>query len=770
MKQRFWKFMALLLVTALLAGCGAAPEGPGTKAPESTGSAAETSQAEGTDSGSSEGTADTAEPSAAPEDESGPVKPADFGEENGLWTFSEGGVTVLLDPDTGFVTGLRSAEDEIRFGRLLIDAGVQEESLFFQLGYKDMSPLATYELPLFYPRMRDLPDYRFEALTRTADGFDVVLRQGEVRLCYHYSLLPDALALTAELMTDSAEPLYVNGVGFVLQGLEDFDLSESTYEFPGCTPAGRRSYASSMRYRATSADYSAPVIQIRSSEDCVNLLFVDEVEKWTTGAYFDEKDRPCGGFMAAAEGTIDAAHSMTVGTLYLPLHKPEADPYDEVAAFWTLLGYHTPSVTSEMAQPYAVYSAHPYGTMDTGYFNRLTLDEYAEQMDAVAAMGFDAVWLLPVFKHTGDNVYEPIDQAVIDKRYGGEEAAKVFIDRAHELGLSVLFDFVPHGPRPHYAFAKEHDEWIAKDRDGNNRIEWGCVSFDYNHPDYYDYNRDLAAMYARDFGLDGGRIDCSMGGLPDWQSSEGLRASAAGLMAGKNVVKALREGFLEASGRALLLPENFHPSPAYAEVTDVFYDMPLYRCLFDLNHSGCSEAEFTAELTQFLEAEHRTSVPGQLKLRFLGNHDTVSWTFDAARAQKVYGTEKAKALWMLMAFIDGTAFIYQGDEDPAAYHLKGENLEGFFTELIGAKKTWLPHSLDTEYLRTGSPVFAFYRIDREEGVSRLVLINLSSDPQEYSLPESAEALKTFGECTADGAALTLAPYAGGIWEVPVPEK
>ena len=744
---------ALLALCLLLTGCGKAPAAPSESASES-------------EAGSTEQTAVT--PSSAPESEAGPVRPADFAEENGAWTLTQNGVTVFLDPLSGFVTGLRSEADEIRFGRLLVDAGVQEEALFSQLGYKDMSGLATYELPLFYPRMRELPAYQVEAVTRTEAGFDVLLRREAVSLCYHYAILPDALALTAELLTDSAEPLYVNGVGFLLQGLEGFELTTSTYEFPGSTPAGRRAYASSMRYKATSADYSAPVIQIRSDEDCVNLLFVDEVEKWTSGAYFDEADRPCGGFMAAAEGTIDKTHSMTVGTFYLPLHQAETDPYDEVSAFWAALGYHTPEA-SEKSQPYAIYSGHPYGTMDTGYFNRWTLDEYAAHMDAVADMGFDAIWLLPVFKHTGDNVYEPIDQAVIDNRYGGEEAAKSFIRRAHELGLSVLFDFVPHGPRPHYSFAKEHDAWISKDKEGNNRIEWGCVSFDYNHPDYYAYNQALAAMYAADFGLDGGRIDCSMGGLPDWRSSEGLRASAAGLMAGKNVVRALREGFLSESDEVLLLPENFHPSPAYAEVTDVFYDMALYRCLYDLNHSGCSEEEFTAGLTQYLEAEHRTSVAGQLKLRFLGNHDTVSWTFDAARAQTVYGTDKAKALWMLMAWIDGTAFIYQGDEDPAAYRLKGENLEAFFTEIIDAKKTWLPHSLDTEYLRTESPVFAFYRIDRENGVCRLVLINLSAKSQTYSLPESAEERESLGEIMAEGTEIVLSPYAGGIWEVPLPQ-
>ena len=398
--------------------------------------------------------------------------------------------------------------------------------------------------------------------------------------------------------------------------------------------------------------------------------------------------------------------------------------------------------------------------MDTGYFNRLTLAEYAQTIDSVADMGFDAMWLLPVFAHSGDNVYEPTDQGIIDKRYGGEQEAAVFIDRAHTLGMKVLFDFVPHGPRPVYSFAKEHEDWVSKKKDGSLQIEWECVSMDYNNPDYAAYNQALAAYYAKDLGLDGARIDCSMGGLPNWDNAQGLRASAAGLQAGVTVVSSLREGFKEGGADVLLLPENFHPSPAYASVTDVFYDMPLYRCLYDLNQRGLSGREYAAAVTEFLNAEHQSSVSGQLKLRFLGNHDTVTWTFDAQRAQTLYGTEKAKALWMMLGWIDGVLYIYQGDEDPATYHLEGENLEAFFTDLIAAKREYLPNTLDTEYLQTGSAVFACRRFD--ENTSRLVLVNLSDAETTYTLSASASVLTALGGVTLTGDTVTLSPYSGTI--------
>ena len=677
---------------------------------------------------------------------------------DGIASFTRNGLTASVDLSTGFLKSVRTPYDELLFDRTCVDVGIDGASLLNQLGYMDMGGLATYELPMLYPRMKPVTESAPPILEQIADGFSVRLVYDALSIQYHYTLLDQALALSVTLSVADDRQHEINGVGFLTCGIQGFDLSEATFEFPGSTPSGRLAYKSRMRYRAESADYSAPVVQLRDSGRVSNILFVDETEKWTTASWSDENQHLCVGFLAACEGYLTVDRPMEIGTLYLPLQRPEVDPYEAVSEFWTQLGYHVPDDT-DIDSLCAVYSAHPYGTMDTGYFNKWTLAEYAEKLDSVADMGFDAVWLLPVFYHTGSNVYEPIDQAVIDSRYGGETEAKTFIDRAHALGLKVLFDFVPHGPRPVYPFAREHDEWISKDKYGANRIEWDCVSMDYNHPDYYAYNVELAKNYAQTIGLDGARIDCSMGGLPNWNESvTGLRASAAGLQAGLNVVRAYREGFKQGGAKVLLLPENFHPSPAYASVTDVFYDMPLYRTLYHLNQKGLSDSEYVASLTQYLEAEHKTSVSGQLKLRFLGNHDTVTWTFDAARAQVIYGTEKAKAMWMILGWIDGVVFAYQGDEDPELYHLKGENLERFFTDLIAAKRSYVPNSLEIEYLYSGTPVFACRRTG--EGISRLVLVNLSDSVQTY--PAGGTLLFSNGAVTVTETGTELPPYAGVI--------
>lgn len=668
------------------------------------------------------------------------------------------GITAVIDSQNGMVTQVKSDKQTIDLDGIIIDVGIHGAYQFGQLGYTSFEELSTWELPIVWPKMNNpMLTYDVDGIDETDNGFIVTITKNSLTISYHYEMLDSALKLSATITTSQKAQQIVNGVGFMVKGIDGFDKQYSTVEFPGSTPAGKIATYKYPKYSMISTDYASPIIQYNEDDTYLNVLFVNEQEKWSSASYSDENDKQCSIFLSAVEGYLKEGDEMVVGNLYLQLLDPVEDHYLAIQNLWDALGYHVPENSINDGP---VYSAHPYGTMDTSYFNRLTLQEYAEKLDRIATMGFKNVWLLPIFQHTGDNVYEPIDQGVIDKRYGGEEGAKAFIDKAHQLDLRVLFDLVPHGPRPIYAFAKDHDDWVSKKRNGENQIEWECVSFDYNNPGYYDYTVDLLAYYASEFGLDGARIDCSMGGLSNWEPVEGLRPSSSGLAAGLNITKATREGFFKGGVNPILLPENFHPIPTFAQYTDVFYDMPLFRAMHDFNHSNLSEVEYVKQLSNWLEAEHKTSVKGQVKLRFLGNHDTVTWTFDAERPQTLYGTEKAKALWSLLSFIDGVPFIYQGDEDPATYNLQGENLEAFFTDILSAREKHLPAHYNISYQYTDSAIFAFTRYNEDSSDVKLVLVNLSSSSNTYDLGEDEQnVLYHNGAYAIDQKTISLDPYS-----------
>jgi glycosidase len=230
-----------------------------------------------------------------------------------------------------------------------------------------------------------------------------------------------------------------------------------------------------------------------------------------------------------------------------------------------------------------------------------------------------------------------------------------------------------------------------------------------------------------------------MGGLSNWRPYGDNRPSGNSVLAGVHITEATREGFLRGGKQSFILPENFNPLPNYYHCTDLFYGMNLYRAFVELEGMLHTDpAGFVANLTDFLEREAKITPANYHKLRFLGNHDTVSWVWQAKRAVDCYGVPAAKMLFALISLIDGMPMIYQGDEDPTIYGHDTEDLTAFFTKLFGDRKELLPRGNLTEYIKTGTPVFAFIRHSQDlpdspyathgEG-SILVLINLSGEEQ-----------------------------------------
>jgi glycosidase len=293
-------------------------------------------------------------------------------------------------------------------------------------------------------------------------------------------------------------------------------------------------------------------------------------------------------------------------------------------------------------------------------------------------------------------------------------------------------------------------------------IEWNCVSFDMANPLYREYHKELVKDHVRRFGIDGSRIDCAMGGLTNWNPYGNNRPSNSNLKGGVEMSGAIRQAFVETGKTPIVTPENFNPVPMYYKYTDIFYDMPLYRALCELDDSHLTPEAFAYELTRWLNAEMLTTPKGYSKMRFLGNHDTVSWVFQKARAPKIYGEAKAKALWALISFIDGMPMLYQGDEDPKICRGDGPELREFFRELFNARKTYLGNSYDMEYEFTGTPVMAFTR--RNSDLTRKILVNFSEEKVEYVISEKIKNV-LHGNCSIAGEKVCLQGFGYVILDI-----
>lgn len=659
-----------------------------------------------------------------------------------------------FDKASGQLTAVKTGGLTIPLGGLAFDFGCNGSMASGLLAYESMLEFRTWNLPDIRPTGKEF-SFLPQKVEEDASGLRVsyVLPMGKVEVTY--CLLEDSLKVDLTLTNTGAESLYLNTCGMLLF------LSQTegvTFDYPANAPIFHYQVEQMEELKPVQTGLVNFATHFRLPEGHLNLLFLDEIEKWGCGTY-RVKDETCQVYHAGLEMDLAPGHSCRVGSLYLqpcaPVEEQErANPYLRIHRLVEELGYRP---CQGGIVDGVMYSGHPAGTMDKDFPLKDDLYQYAKNLPALKEMGVDHFWLLPVFDHTEEGVYHSNDQSQIHLRYGGEEGCRYFCDQAHGLGMTVLFDYVPHGPAPEYPLAADHPDWPSKRRDGSLQDEWECVSMDYNHPGYQEYTTELVYDHVKRFGIDGARIDCAMGGLSNWRPYGENRPSGNSVLAGIHITESIRNGFLRGGKPSFILPENFHPLPGYYHCTDLFYGMNLYRAFVELEELLKERpADYVEGLVDFLERESWITPPGYHKMRFLDNHDTVSWVWQSARSVDCYGTEAAKALYALISLIDGMPMIYQGDENPAIYGDAGENLVPFFTKLFRDRKTCLPAgSNSTTYLHTGTPVMAFIREPAEEtsweasakyastGTGRvLVLINLSGEPQSFDLaPYEAELLE-----------------------------
>lgn len=648
-------------------------------------------------------------------------------DKTGILTITKNGLTCTFDSDSGLLKSVSNDKMTLELSGVIIDTGYDNVNLLNQTSFSSLRSLNTWDLPRVVPKNKGLPEgYKINGIYEDDGCVKIEVQYDNVIWVITYDFIPSALKISAEIFSLRHADTVINGVSFSCKDIK-LVREDVAFDFPGNTPAHTFMLSELSPFLSISADYCNPVVSFRQKGANFNILFIDQDEKWGTAVFKNKDGDACVTNVAGVEAMVKGGEKIYCGDMFIQLTGAD-EPYDAVSGLYAENGWTAPENGLSEGP---VYSCHPYGTMDSGFSKLQTLNEFAAYTEVLNYIGIKNIWLLPIFKHPGAEVYAADDQSVIDPRYGGAEGARAFTAAANALGMHVMFDYVPHGPQPWLPLAKNNPDWCSKTIDGKNQIEWECVSFDYNNPDYLKYTHDLVFSQATEIGIEGARIDCAMGGLSNWSPVAGNRASNSGLKAGVAITKCIRQGFIDAGKMPIVLPENFHPVPFYAPYTDMFYDMPLYRTIHELRARNADDTRFATVLSRWLSVEHKTSPKGQVKLRFLDNHDTVSWTWDKARPTEIYGVDKAKALWALLGLIDGVPMIYQGDEDPSWYNKKGENLTDFFKDLYAAREKYLGNDYNIEYHLNDSPVIAFTRTNGKS--KRMVLVSLSKTKQSFDI-------------------------------------
>jgi hypothetical protein len=435
---------------------------------------------------------------------------------------------------------------------------------------------------------------------------------------------------------------------------------------------------------------------------------------------------------------LRSGESVTLGRQFFWLgHGARENVVQGVQAVYREIGLAAPPGSLPGLKGMVMYCGHPGGPPELNFLEYGGFNALRAYVPTLRRLQVDLLWLLPTWEHANGrlwNLYAPFDHFQADHLMGTSDDLKALSRECRSQGVRLMFDLVPHGPPDFTPLGKAHPEWVARKPDGTFQYEWNQLAFDNHDPGWQDYMRRAAEWGAREFDACGARVDCGAGGPLNWNPSAGRRPSLSSLAGGLGMNRAIREGYQRIQHRSVLLPEEYTGANIFYRVADLTYDAQFYFLQADLRERQAPPEEWARSFQRFLEDQRQTLPPGALKMRWISNHDTVSWTFQKQRPLKAYGLGRMRALLALCAFIDGVPMLYQGDEDPAVYRQPGESSVEFLSRVYSLRKrvTALREGeADYTTVQASGGVFACLRTHGRERA--IVLISFNPDPVQSTL-------------------------------------
>ncbi len=143
-----------------------------------------------------------------------------------------------------------------------------------------------------------------------------------------------------------------------------------------------------------------------------------------------------------------------------------------------------------------------------------------DNLDYIKATGATAIWLTPIMENgpNGYHGYWIYDFYKVDPHFGDLETFKELVDKAHEMDLKVVLDYIVNhtGYDSPWLDDPEKADWFNPDRKISNwkdkeEVELGWLSglpdLDQTNPEVSEYFIENALWWIEETGIDGFRLD-----------------------------------------------------------------------------------------------------------------------------------------------------------------------------------------------------------------------------------------------------------------------
>lgn len=362
-----------------------------------------------------------------------------------------------------------------------------------------------------------------------------------------------------------------------------------------------------------------------------------------------------------------------------------------------------------------VYQIYPRSFMDSNGDGIGDINGITEKLEYLQELGIDVIWLSPVYQSPNDdNGYDISDYQAIMTEFGTMEDFDRMLSRAHELGIKIMMDLVVNHTSDEHAWFVESKKsvdnpyrdfyiWRKGKEDGSEPNNWGsCFSgsawkydpqtdmyflhlfskkqpdLNWDNPDVREHVFDMMNWWCEK-GIDGFRMDVislisKPEGLPDGVPGENGYADS-GCANGPHVHEYLKEinkkvlshynliTVGEASGVTLEEAKKYASADG-SELNMVFQFEHVGSGPEGNNRFGKWDShKMSLPVWKKILSKWQTGLEGKAwNSLFLANHDqprSVSWFGnDSAEYREI----SAKMLATCLHMMQGTPYVYQGEE------------------------------------------------------------------------------------------------------------
>ena len=394
-------------------------------------------------------------------------------------------------------------------------------------------------------------------------------------------------------------------------------------------------------------------------------------------------------------------------------------------------------INEEIISKAVLYEANIRQYSVEGSFNA-----FAEDLPKLKKMGVKIIWLMPInpistTKSKGPlgSYYAVSNYTKVNPEFGTLKDFKSLVNKAHQLGMYVILDWVPGHTGWDHVWIKENSDYYLKNRKGEiidpidfrtgKSFGWTDVAdLNYKNMQMREVLRKAMVYWVEETNIDGYRIDQAYAVPQEFYNKTFA------------ILKRIKPLFLLAE------TDIYHPGGLeLVKKFDASYDWPGHH----LSKKVAQGQKNALNYSRHIERTIKRYGPENIVVNFVSNHDENSWN---GTIEESYG-KAAYAFMALNYTIPGMPLVYSGQEYDLNKRLhffekdsfpkvSGKTME--FLQQLGALKN--NHKALTSGLSGGSfrrllnskndQILAFER--ERDGDTIVFIANLSKDYAQFTLP------------------------------------